>query len=167
MRTEIRWRDRFSWLGDRTRGLKSSTPVGVYPEQAYRRLAHREFKRSERAGYPCRILLVYRSEIQKVVVPLGAELSDKIISVLSRSCRDTDYIGWYRQDRMLGVLLTALRPDSVNDGCEKLKSRLLASLRDARTGTDDDSLEVRVLEPGELTAFNASDNPASSPSSKG
>lgn len=162
MRTETRWRDRFSWFENRTRGLKSSTHVGVYPEQVYRRLAHREFKRSERTGHSCRILLVYRPETQKVAVALGAELSDKIISVLSRSCRDTDYIGWYRQDCMLGVLLTALRPDSAKDGCEKLRSRLLASLRDARTVSDDDSFEVRVLEPGELTAFNASDDPASS-----
>jgi hypothetical protein len=168
MRTGTRWRDRFSWLGGRTRDLKSSTSVGIYPEEVYRRLAHREIKRSERSGFHCRMLIVYRPETQKVVVPLGAELLDKIISMLSRSCRDTDVIGWYRQDRMLGVLLTALRPEFSQDGCETLKCRLLARLRNARNCIDDESLEVRVLEPGELTAFNAADDSARFPAdSKG
>jgi hypothetical protein len=160
MRSRTRWRDKLSLLGDRTRDMKSSTPVGVYPEEVFRQLAHREFKRSERSGHPCRILLVYRPETQRLVVPLGAELTDKTISVLSRCCRDTDYIGWYRQGHILGVLLTTLRPHSAKDGCEKLRSRLLSSLRDAPTFTDGYSLQIRVVESSELTGFNASDYPA-------
>ncbi|MBX3300771.1 MAG: hypothetical protein KF693_01005 [Nitrospira sp.] len=146
--------------------MKSSVPVGVFPEKVFRHLADREFKRSERSGHSFRILLVYRHETQRLGVLLDAELLDKTISVLSRCCRDTDYIGWYRQDRILGVLLTALHPDFAKDGCEKLKSRLLTGLRDARTFPDGYSLQVRVLQQEELTAFNAYDNPTPFPGSK-
>lgn len=160
------WWDKFACLLGWVRGNRASFSAGIYSETAYRDLVHREFKRSERAGHVCRMLLVYRTDRHGLIEPLDRKFSDRTIRLLSKNYRDTDYVGWYRHGRILGVLLMDLLPDSANYGCEKLKSRLLAGLRDARPVTSDDSLEVRVLEPGELTAFNASDDAASFPSSK-
>ncbi len=99
-------------------------------------------------------------------MPFRSDLAHKTTSVLSSSCRDTDYIGWYRQGRILGVLLTALRPDFAGDGYDNLKARMVDSLRGTLTFTDDHSLQIRMLELSELTAFNASDHSAPSPGSK-
>lgn len=94
-------------------------------------------------------------------MPFGSKLADKTLSLLSSSCRDTDYIGWYRQGRILGVLLTVVRPDSAREGCATLKTHLVDRLREALTFTDDHSLQICVLELRELAAFNASDHPVS------
>jgi hypothetical protein len=85
---------------------------------------------------------------------------------LSKNYRDTDYIGWYRQGRILGVLLTALHPHSAKDGYAILKNRLRDGLGSTLVFREYHSLQVRVLEPGELTTFTASDDPASSLGSK-
>jgi hypothetical protein len=157
------WRDRLLfWLG-LTKGNKSSFPVEIYSEAAYRGLILGESRRSERLGHVCRILLVYYTNAQGRVVPFRVKDIGKILSVLFSRCRDTDYIGWYRQDRIMGVLLTALQPDSSREGCDNLKSRIIESLRSLPTFPDDHSLHIRVCERNEPTAFDASCHPVPSP----
>lgn len=148
-----------------TKSNTSFTPAEVHSETVYCDLVRNEAKRSERSGHLCRVLLIYRADMQGQVVPFGSELVDKTISVLSRSCRDTDYIGWYRQGRILGVLMTAFRPNSARDGDDNLRTRLADSLHGVLPFTHDCSLQIRVLEQSELTAFNVSDHPAPSPGS--
>jgi len=166
MRSETRWRDRLPLFRGWTKDTKPSTPVGAYPEEVFQGLVHSESKRSKRSGHLCPILLVYCTNAQGLVVSLESELAGKMISVLSMSIRDTDYVGWYRQNRILGVLLTALQPESAREGCDTLKVRLVDRLRGLRVFTDDHFLQIRALEPGELTAFNAFDDPAPLPCSK-
>lgn len=143
-----------------------SNPGRVYSEENFCDHIRRESKRSERSGHLCRILLVYRINPQGLTVPLRAELADKTLSALSRSSRDTDYVGWYRQGRIIGVLMTTLRRDSVIEAGTDLEARLVDRLSNAIVSTDDHSLQMRVLDLSELTAFSASDHPDSSPVSK-
>ncbi|MDF0673209.1 MAG: hypothetical protein P0120_02535 [Nitrospira sp.] len=165
MHLAIRWRDIRSYLLGLTKSKKSTSSANVYSETAYRDLVQRESKRSERSGHLCRILLVYRTNAQGRVVPFGSELAEKTLSVLSSSCRDTDYIGWYRQGRIVGVLMTALRPDSSRDGYDNLRTRLIDRLHGVPNFTDDHSLQIRVLEQSDLAVFNAADHSAPSPRS--
>jgi hypothetical protein len=166
MRSATLWRDKlFLRLGLGKRH-NSFPPADVYSETDYRDLIRRESKRSAQSGHLCWILLVYCTNVQELVVTLESELAGKMISVLSMSIRDTDYVGWYRQGRILGVLLTALQPESARDGCDTLKVRLADCLRDLRISADDHFVQIRVFEPGELTAFNAFDDPAPLPGSK-
>jgi len=148
------------------RDREFSTPRRVYPEETFGTLIHSESKRSERSEHLCRILLVYYTGTQGLAVPLESETAKKAVSILSCDCRDTDYLGWYRQNRILGVLLTALQPESAREGCDTLKVRLADRLRGLRIFTDDHFLQIRVLEPGDLTASNAFDDPAPLPGSK-
>lgn len=150
------------------RSNKLPTSPDIYSETDYRDLVRRELKRSERSGHLCRILLVYWPNIQGLAVPLGSELASKMIAILSGSIRDTDYIGWYRQRRIVGVLLTALRSDSSGGECDSLKIRLMDSLHSVPGVTGHCPLQIRVLEPCELIAFSASDDTALFPAdSKG
>lgn len=154
------WRDRvFFWFG-LAKGKKASSFANLHSEAVYREFVYRESKRSARSGHLCRILLVYHTNAQGRVVPFGSDLADKTLSVLSSSCRDTDYIGWYQRGRILGVLITALRPDSVRDGCDNLMTRLVGRLRAVLTFADNHSLQIRVLEQSEVTAFCVSNHSA-------
>lgn len=144
----------------------SSSPYSACSEEQFLRLVASESKRSERSGHPCRIGLVYCSNPQGIVIPLGAELADKAFSLLSRCCRDTDHIGWYRQDYIVGVLLTTVQRDSSVDGCKTLRARLTDRLWAGLTVTEAHSFQMHVLELGELTTFNASDHSPSSPALK-
>ena len=147
---------------------KSPTSPDIYSEAVYRELIHREFKRSERSGQLCRILLIYRNNEQGLIVPLGSEFAKKATSVLFNRIRETDYIGWYRHARIMGILLTALRPDSASDGHDSLQNLLMDRLSGALTLADDHALQIVVLQQDELRAFSASDDTALFPAdSKG
>lgn len=159
MGSQSLWRNRLASLLALMKTNKSSSSSAVfYSEAGFHHLIDREFRRSERSGQLCRILLVYRINAHEVIIPLCHELADRTISVLSRNYRDTDYIGWYRQGRILGVLLTAQRPGSAREGCDSVKTRLVDSLHDALTVMGDRSLQIRVLEQDEINAFNAADH---------
>lgn len=145
------------------RGTKPYTPERLCPEESFLSLVLSESKRSERSGHPCRILLVYRTNPQGSIIPFGVGLADKAIPVLARSCRDTDFIGWYRHGRVVGVLLTTLQRDSVVDGSKTLDTRLVDRFCGVLAFTEANSLRVQVLDPDELTTFNASDHSPSSP----
>lgn len=150
-----------------TKRAKSSTPGGVYSEEVFRSFVDSESIRSKRSGQLCRILLVYRTDAQGVIVPIKQEIATKAIALLSTSLRATDYIGWYREKYILGAILTTLQPNSVVDGYHNLKTRLADRLCGLGIFTDDHSLQIRVIEQSEFTAFNASVHPASSPGFKG
>ena len=160
------WRDRLLSLLGLRKSNRSTSPANVYSETLYRDLVHRESKRSARSGHLCRIVVVYHTNAQGRVAPFGSDLAEKTISVLSSRCRDTDYIGWYQQGRVVGILLTALRPDSSREGYDNLKARVVDRLRGVVFSTEDNSLQIRVLEESDLTTFNAADHPVSSSGSK-
>ncbi len=158
----LRWNKLLLFLG-LVRSRQSCSPTYILPESAFSNLVRREFRRSERSGLFCRVLLIYRTNTQGHDVPLSDELADKTIPLLFDSYRDTDYIGWYRQGRILGVLLTTLQRDSIVDGCQTLHARLADRLRDALAFTDTHFLQIHVLDPGEFTTFNPSGHSPSSP----
>jgi hypothetical protein len=155
MSAVTRWQAKFSWLLGLTKTTKSSTSGGVCSEEVFRKLARSESMRAEQSGQSCRILLVYGTNAQGGIVPMDRDLAMKTIAVLSTSLRATDSIGWYQQGRMLGILLTALRPEAVGEGCDNLTTRVLDGLRSALTFTGGCSIQVRLLEQGELTALGS------------
>lgn len=87
---------------------------------------------------------------------MKAEIAQKTMLVLSKTVRVTDYIGWYRNAYILGALLTMFQPDSVVDGCNNLKTRLVDNLRGVLAFSDDHPLRVRLFDQRELTALNTS-----------
>lgn len=90
-------------------------------------------------------------------MPLGSELSGKAISLLAMSVRDTDYIGWYRHGRTIGLLLTTVRPGSPRDGRDSVKRRLEDRFRGGLMLTNGDSLQTHLLEHDRLSASNGTD----------
>ncbi|ULA68464.1 MAG: hypothetical protein LZF62_340217 [Nitrospira sp.] len=135
--------------GQRT-DMRESTPGDVYREVAFRHLLESETRRSTRSGHTCRILLVYCSNAQGVIVPMGRHLSTVVIDTLSGNLRSTDCIGWYRDEHIVGALLATMRGNSVEDGHNGLQLRLQESLRARLSPEETSSVQIRVCRHDEV-----------------
>jgi hypothetical protein len=140
--------------------IKAPTSPAIYSETLYRDLIRREIMRSQRSGQLCWVLLIYLTNAKHVIVPLGSEFTANATCVLFNHVRETDYIGWYRDGWIMGILLTALRQDSSCDVRDGLKNRLVDRFSDALTLAHDHRLQIEMLDQDELRTFNASDDTA-------
>ncbi|MGA9424782.1 MAG: hypothetical protein WBV33_06870, partial [Terracidiphilus sp.] len=91
------------------KNLIEAMPTGdraIQSEPAFKRSIAVERKRSERSREPFLLMLVEigsnpgARENQKVL--------QRMVSVLRASSRDTDVIGWYKDEEILGVMFTGL-----------------------------------------------------------
>ena len=77
--------------------------VHAYREEAFHYFLELERKRCEAAHRPLVLLLIDR---ETGGAEIDAATSAKVFSIVSRSVRDTDFIGWYREGRIVGAVLT-------------------------------------------------------------
>jgi len=87
----------------------------AYDQPAFRYLLALERVRSWRSGFPLMLLLVElkpRPEAKRVI---DAACTARLFSALSMCCRETDIVGWYRRERVAGVVLTELGEGSPPD----------------------------------------------------
>ena len=111
-------------LRESMKDMANLTRSVAYNEKAFRYLLESESKRSERSGHLYQILLVYRTNAQGAIVRMDPDIAKTVIAALSRSLRDTDYIGWYRAECVVGGVLTVVGRDSVADLFNRLRPRL-------------------------------------------
>jgi hypothetical protein len=80
----------------------------AYNEEAFRYFLEIERKRAVRLGRPCLLLLVGPKGHPKLNTHISPVLAVKLFSRLWLCLRETDVIGWYREDRVAGAVLTQL-----------------------------------------------------------
>jgi hypothetical protein len=105
----------------------------AYNEDAFRYFLEIERKRAARLDRACLLLLVGLKG-PKPNVRISQVLAAKLFSSLWLSLRETDVIGWYREDRVAGAVLTQLadgppQPEVIRERvtgalCERLRSDL-------------------------------------------
>ena len=124
------------------KGRASLSQSGAYNQEAFRSLLESESKRCERSGHFCQILLLYWTDAQGSIVQI-------------RSLRDTDYIGWYRDGRVIGAVLTVLAQDSMAQLFTHLQPRLAEHIR-GKLGVEEISrLQIRVCRQYELESIES------------
>lgn len=144
-----------SRLSEAMKGMASFSHSGAYNQEVFRYLLESESKRSERSGFFCRILLVYWTDAQGRDVQMNSYAAKTVMAALSRSLRDTDYIGWYREGRIAGAVLTVLVQESMAQVASHLQKRLVEILR-AELGVNETSLlQIRVCQHHELPGSEA------------
>ena len=144
-----------SGLSEAMKGMASLSQSGAYNQEAFRYLLESESKRSERSGYFCQILLVYRTDAQGRIVQMNSHVAKTVMAALSRSLRETDYIGWYRDGRIVGAVLTVLVQESMAQVSTYLQPRLVEILR-AELGVEKTRhLQIRVCQHRELESVEA------------
>jgi hypothetical protein len=82
----------------------------AYNEDAFWYFLTIELKRAARLRRPCLLLLVGLKGRSKPDVRIRPALATKLFLSLWQSLRETDVIGWYREDRVAGAVLSQL-PD--------------------------------------------------------
>jgi hypothetical protein len=136
-------------------GMGSPTESGAYNEEGFRYLLKSESKRSERSGHFYQILLVYRCNAQGAIVQLDLEVAQVVIAAMCRCLRETDYVGWYRKELIVGGVLTVVGRDNLLDVSSRLQPRLLETLR-AELGEEVSHwLRIQVYQHDELERVDA------------
>ena len=130
--------------------MASFSQNGAYDQESFRYLLESESKRSERSGRFCQILLMYWTDVQGRIVLMDSHVVKTVLASLSRSLRETDYIGWYRDGRIVGAVLTVLAEESMAQVASHLQKRLAEILQSELSIEENLRLRIRVCLPNEL-----------------
>lgn len=127
----------------------------LYNEQTFRGLLFSESKRSERSGRSFNILLIYSTDKQKLIVQMDPDVADIVGKTLFRSLRETDYIGWYLEGRIVGGVLTVLGQDPAVEMSGHIQQRLMETLRVELRVEENSRLQIRVCHHHELEGIES------------
>ena len=99
----------------------------AYNEEAFQYLLAVERERFERSNRPFVLVLIqHESGSTERIEPA---LAAKVFESLARSLRETDVIGWYREDRVVGAILTHLGEAPLADVSSQMPERITSTLR--------------------------------------
>jgi len=85
--------------------LDGTCPV-AYNEDAFRYFLDMERRRAELAGRPLLLLLVDFKKPEQGDTPIPSVTADRLFVALAACLRDTDFVGWYHEGRVIGAVLT-------------------------------------------------------------
>jgi len=139
-----------SRLSEGVNGMASFSQSGAYNQEAFRYLLESESKRSKRSGHFCKILLLYWTDVQGRIVQMDSHVAKTVMAVIPRSLRETDYIGWYRDGRIVGAVLTVLVQESMAQVASHLQERLAEVLQSELSIEASCRLQIRVCQHHEL-----------------
>jgi lipopolysaccharide/colanic/teichoic acid biosynthesis glycosyltransferase len=100
----------------------------ILNEESFKRMIAIERKRTERSREPFLLMLVEGGNSQRTEKrnkPL-----DRILSAMLSSTRETDVVGWYKDQITVGVMFTGLAIEDKNAVLGTILSRVSAALRD-------------------------------------
>src|SRR2546423_953885 len=115
----------------------------AYNEQAFRYFLQIERKRAARAHRPVLLLLLdLRKPSERLAIdPL---LASKLFDCLCRCLRETDVVGWYREDRVAAAVLTQVDGAMPPDVTAVIRQRVGHALREGLSADVARHLRVRV-----------------------
>jgi hypothetical protein len=88
-------------------GLTIGSRIGqAVNEEAFRYLLGVQRKRSERSAQPFLLLLVDLGTPPRLDIRIDPALARKLFSGMCRARRETDLVGWHREGRIAGAVLT-------------------------------------------------------------
>ncbi len=100
----------------------------AYNEEAFRYFLEIERKRAEHANRPLLLLLVDLKADRTSEDVVSSATAGLLFAGLSACLRETDFIGWYREGRVLGAVLTQRsetpRPNAVAEVTDRVTERL-------------------------------------------
>ena len=122
----------------------------AYNEKFFRYLLENESQRSEHSGHLYQILLVYHTNEQGAIVPMDSDVAESVIEALSQNLRDTDYIGWYCDELVVGGVLTVVRQESMAQLSSHVQRKMAEVLQSKLPTAENRRLQIRVCQYHEL-----------------
>ncbi len=117
-------------------------PGHAYNEVAFQYLLEIERKRSEASNRPFLLMLVDFNKHLRI----DAVTADRLFSVLALCLRETDFIGWYREGRVAGAVLTQHGEADGDDLSDVVRGRIGAALRQRLPSDLARQLQTRVYQ---------------------
>jgi len=81
---------------------------------------------------------------------MDREVVDTVAEALFRTVRETDYIGWYLEGRIVGGVLTVLGQDSEVEVSARIQQRLMEIFRAEVSVEKNGRLQIRICQHHEL-----------------
>jgi hypothetical protein len=137
------------WVGveDCSCGLALEDQTGqAYNEQAFRHFLAIERKRAARASRSFLLLLVSLRKDMRQGATINAKAASQLFSGLALSVREVDFIGWYRQERVAGAVLTQGLETPEPAAVRAIGERVTQVLGSRLSRRDAHRLQVRVLQ---------------------
>ena len=103
----------------------------ILNEESFKRMIAIERKRTERSREPFLLMLIEAENSQRAED--RARPLDRILSAMLSSTRETDVVGWYKDQITVGVVFTGLAVEDKNGILGTILSRVSAALRDELT----------------------------------
>ena len=123
-------------------GHDSINKRSSFSEDAFRRMLLIERKRTERSGYSFLLMLIDVGNHQaKDTKSKGIH---SMITPLVHSTRETDIIGWYKDQMTIGAIFTGLESENKNLILEAILTRVNNVLRDNLTPEQFDQVSITV-----------------------
>ena len=97
-------------------------------EEDFKRTIAVERKRTERSKEPFLLMLLETGNRQRT--ERNGNALDKVISAMLSSTRETDVVGWYKDQTTVGVMFTGLAIEDKNSVLSTILSRVSSALRD-------------------------------------
>lgn len=116
----------------------------AYNEEAFQHLLVIELKRSERSNRPFLLLLLDLKEQSGTDRDITPQVATKLFSGLACCLRETDFVGWYREGRVVGAVLTQFEDTLRTEIAHVVDQRVREALRGALPSNALDRLQVRA-----------------------
>lgn len=100
-----------------------------YDEETFGYFLAMEQARAERSNHPLRLLLVSLEPVPGQPMPFPRAGAVRAFAALRLALRDTDVMGWYRQERVAGVVLTVPPGPAAAETVAPLERRVGEGLR--------------------------------------
>jgi hypothetical protein len=115
----------------------------AYDEGVFQHFLLIEFKRSERSKRPFLLLLLdLKEEPPATNRNVAPEVATKLFSSLARCLRETDFVGWYREGRVVGAVLTQFQEAPGPEISEVVGQRVREALRGSIPSSALDRLKI-------------------------
>jgi hypothetical protein len=118
----------------------------AYNEEAFQYFLTVERKRSERSGQPFLLTLVDLKEHPAVSAHISPTVARQLFSGLWLCLRETDFIGWYRHERVVGAVLVEFRDGPRMEVSRRVRQRVSRALGQRLSPDAARSLQVRIYQ---------------------
>jgi hypothetical protein len=118
----------------------------AYNEDAFRYFLEIERRRSEASARPLLLLLV---DLKKQIPPeasMPAATAERLFTTLAGCLRDTDFVGWYHEGRVIGAVLTQDTESSDTGIAEMVAGRVTTMLNDSLPPSISVRVQVRIYQ---------------------
>jgi hypothetical protein len=119
------------------------TASGAYNEAAFRYFLALEQKRAHRANRRFLLVLI-NLNAGLTSVDFDADVARRLFTSLTRNLRETDFVGWYHEGRVVGAVLTQHAAEPGSDAWHVVAERVTRALGESLSADLAESVQVRV-----------------------